>query len=494
MAIIFDQIIAGDPPTGGDSGAEFALKINDNFDKVNGGLDTIPTDSTQILLSNTTQDLYGFDNVDEALYSNIPLSSYMNFAGNVNINSNYSAFIPCKSDTYDSKRLFLGYQIAKYLRDFITDITLTDNEFNLLSTKNTWWDICSDLSTRNILSRSTSFVSKINSVPFAKFVYETGINTLSEFVDLVNYKFTKSFTTIGQIQSDATTMTLILNDSETSAYISWNPIIAESFFGASGEKVGIYRGSGSISTTGKSVINAILISNGGASIGNIKCESFVGNIGNVSYSTGAPTTFGALSTAIGAAISNSNCSVLGRANNGAAGGAVGGTYKGGGGGGGGGGYGAANGSNGGYTTGGAGGAGGAGYGAGAGGGSGGGDNYAGASGGGGAGGNGSMFIGVSGVGGAGAGGVAGSGNGAVASNISTNGSIVNYSDAYINQLLYRNAANNLDNILYVKILASGILGGANGGTGGNGDKGTTTYGAAGGIGAAAGTNGVLIVF
>lgn len=65
---------------------------------------------------------------------------------------------------------------------------------------------------------------------------------------------------------------------------------------------------GNIDATGKSVVNAILVSNGGATLGKIKCASFVGDIGNVAYSTGATTTFGSLSTSTGATISDSNCS------------------------------------------------------------------------------------------------------------------------------------------------------------------------------------------
>ncbi len=37
MAVSFKQIIAGDPPAGGDTGAEFAQKINENFMLVGSG-------------------------------------------------------------------------------------------------------------------------------------------------------------------------------------------------------------------------------------------------------------------------------------------------------------------------------------------------------------------------------------------------------------------------------------------------------------------------
>ena len=40
MALTFYKIIAGAPPTGGDTGEEFAQKINDNFEAVDYALES----------------------------------------------------------------------------------------------------------------------------------------------------------------------------------------------------------------------------------------------------------------------------------------------------------------------------------------------------------------------------------------------------------------------------------------------------------------------
>lgn len=66
MAITFESIIAGAPPTGGDSGSEFARKINDNFAKL-----TTAADANATILAAATATLYGLsspnNNVDAAL-------------------------------------------------------------------------------------------------------------------------------------------------------------------------------------------------------------------------------------------------------------------------------------------------------------------------------------------------------------------------------------------------------------------------------------------
>ena len=62
MALIFDTIIAGDPPTGGDTGEQFATKINSNFTKLQNA-----DVATGIALGSGNQTAYGVTNVDAAL-------------------------------------------------------------------------------------------------------------------------------------------------------------------------------------------------------------------------------------------------------------------------------------------------------------------------------------------------------------------------------------------------------------------------------------------
>ena len=66
MALTFEQVIAGAPPTGGDSGSEVARKINDNFNQL-----SEVDNATKHLLSTSTANLYGLSgagaNADNAL-------------------------------------------------------------------------------------------------------------------------------------------------------------------------------------------------------------------------------------------------------------------------------------------------------------------------------------------------------------------------------------------------------------------------------------------
>lgn len=65
MAVSFKQIIAGDPPTGGDTGAEFAQKINDNFNSTSDSLETVEFG------------IEGFSNRETVFYENGAIEEFL---------------------------------------------------------------------------------------------------------------------------------------------------------------------------------------------------------------------------------------------------------------------------------------------------------------------------------------------------------------------------------------------------------------------------------
>lgn len=404
-------------------------------------------------------------NIQTQLDGITPMSSYISFLSNTSTISNCGAFVPGSYDSLITKKLFLGMQIAKYMNEFLTDITLTPTEITLLGTKQTWYDICSDPTVKVILERSSSFMSKIGTIPFAIYVYSNWA-TLASFLAIVNYTYSTSFTSITDLKANTATMTQLMNNESLCSKIMFNSTLEEAFFGTAGSNITLLSGDGNFTVpTGITCLSYIMVSSGtsgptgqgkilhGASTvtpGSSLAYSVAAN-----GSAGTATTFNGLSTASGSQISSGNTGLLGPGTSGSMGG-----------------YGSA-GSN--WWV--------YGGGAGAGCGAGGGGGQGAASGcNGGIGGGSQTFLGVSATGGVG--GSSGAGSAGTAGVI--NGTISPYVDSLMNITSYRPVRTNT--ILSQKQATLGIYGGGGGGA----SKTTVDVGAGGGgggFGAAGGSGG-----
>jgi uncharacterized protein (UPF0333 family) len=157
--ITFEQVIAGDPPIGGDSGEQFANKINNNFAKLTG-----QGNASSQALSTPTANIYNLSgvnaNADKALSMLLLRSAFIAFCGNVNSNSLDAAF----GKNTEEFVYFLGKQLA--MCGWFKGDDKVANPFTTLMTKNTLAEICASSAALNELT--LNILDVINSSPYAK--------------------------------------------------------------------------------------------------------------------------------------------------------------------------------------------------------------------------------------------------------------------------------------------------------------------------------------
>lgn len=420
-----------------------------------------------VILGDENKEILKVNDVDSAFHKMSNMELFTALVSNVNSKARTCAFLPFSRGILQGKFFGLGFQIARYFEGYISDYSLTSEETRLLEKQSDFYDVCENCKT--IIAKSTQFVSLVNTIPFASYVYNNYFSLVDYKSCLTNVNSTlgKNYPSIGQYKTDPDAMVALMGDSTLCKNVRWCNRAEKELFGDNGEFLELLSGSGNFMVPeGVTTLYYSLVSNGsGTNTGKILNGALAVTPGeNIVYSIGLNTTFGGLTTASGSAISNSNAGLLLRASNGGNGNGSAGEY--GGGSGGGGGYGAGGGLAGqGAVV--AGGPGGVGFGAGGGGGK--------ATLPGGAGGIGFEALGAS------------TSIGGASQQAGVKNTVVNFTDADINIEVYRFKNYMSASPLFIKADSKSIWGGGGGGGGVNVAVGTA--GAAGAGGAAGGGKG-----
>lgn len=189
------------------------------------------TNDTKYMTPKTTKQAVN-KNLSNYKFSN---ASYIALINNINAANNEAAFMPSKPNEITNFSFSLGWQIYQYLNALYPEVEITEEQKELLCSQNDWYDIC--YNAKSVIDLYSGFISKINGIPFAFYVYNNFDNILNEekFISLVNSTLLSNYTSIEQIMSNPTYISEILNNNALGQAIRKNSALQDIFFGVTGE-------------------------------------------------------------------------------------------------------------------------------------------------------------------------------------------------------------------------------------------------------------------